>query len=134
MDFSSLVASSCGGAVVAVAMGFFCGACSTAALPSCPPVQPQRAAVKTKIAPTIASPRPRILILFSISKGYAAEFESVLLAFDCHSRPPRSAANGLLRRFAAVLFDQFVVVFIGGAGHAVERRDELLRPQPTAQE
>src|SRR6266852_6224946 len=95
-------------------MGFFCGACSTAALPSCPPVQPLRAAVKTKIAPTITSPR-RILILFSNSKGYAADsFHFILSA---------GGPKGRERRISGV-----AARFLQRALNPAKRRDSLQTP------
>src|SRR5713101_2058026 len=137
MAFSSLRASTCGCCGLAVAgsaaMVFFFGACSSAALPSCPPVQPNRATINTKMAPTIAF-SPRILILFSNSKGYAAGPGSVLLCLPRDRRPPRPASNAFDGGLASIFCYQFFVVFIRDAGHAGKRCDELLRTQTPAEE
>jgi hypothetical protein len=57
-----------------VAIGFFFGACSSAALPSWPPVQLHSSAADNAAATIVACTPSLILIALSNSKGYAAHF------------------------------------------------------------
>src|SRR5476651_517941 len=136
MESRSFRGSTAGIVAVAVVVScagvtpFFCGIASSAAVLSLPPVQPIDSSIAASVTPTTPV---RILMtrLIHASNSNGCAVSSIVRR--CRYRLALMPES-FERRFAAITADQMLIVFIGNAGHAVERCDELFAAQTPPQE
>src|SRR5688500_12676483 len=98
---------------------------------------PSRPCSSRAAAPTQS--QPEVLessdVVRAMDVPLAARFVSIVLHREGNQTVPFGvAAEALQGGLSAVFRDQLFVVEVGDAGHAVERSDELLRPQAAAEE